>query len=242
MAHPRLVTFFEGAVDELRAAYKKSERAPSAAKGSTRENAIVTALHHLMPPVAIIHHGEVIDRHGRQSGQLDGIVRHATGVALATTPHEAPVALAEGVLAVIEAKSDLSKQWTEVKGTWSKLSKLRRAGTRLHYKSFSTPPETGIPFIAIGRKGWSTESKIVEKTTELFSDYGEDKCPTVMVAQLDPAAYCLVRFSKSKGSTAVVSILDKDEHWQSLAAVWGILVNEAHGALKRQIDWTGYMG
>jgi hypothetical protein len=126
MAHARLINFFNGVVRELRGAYVKSEGAPAACKGSLRERGIRRAIEHSLPTIASLYDGEIIDPFGGQSGQLDGIVVHATGSALATAPDDSRVALAEGVLAVIESKSNLTGQWDEVLSTWEKVSRRRR--------------------------------------------------------------------------------------------------------------------
>jgi hypothetical protein len=124
--HYRLRTFFEGVTGELLGAYRKSEGAPSNCKGSLRERGVRRAIEHSLPGMVRLYDGEVIDPFGQQTGQLDGILVHATGAALATSSDESRIVLAEGALAVIESKSNLMSQWAEVKNTCEKVAKVRR--------------------------------------------------------------------------------------------------------------------
>jgi hypothetical protein len=170
-----LVTFFTGAVDELRAAYKKSEGAPSNCAGSLRERGVRRAIEHSLPAIVRVYEGEIIDRAGGQSGQLDGILVHATGSALATDADDSRIVLAEGAVAVIESKSNLRSQWSEVERTWDKLKGLRRK------EGFGD----SIPFVVVGRQGWQTGEPIADHICDLLRDFDGFAPPTIVV-QLEP--------------------------------------------------------
>lgn len=72
--------------------------------------------------------------------------------------------LAEGVVAVIEVKSDISNQWDEVLKTANGLSKLERNyGTGI---SFGPRAGKRIPFYAVSYSGWGNFSKIQEHLKE----------------------------------------------------------------------------
>jgi hypothetical protein len=70
--------------------------------------------------------------------------------------------LAEGVAAAIEVKSDLGKQWSEVKATASKLAKLRRNFGKTESARNRHPPAV-IPLIVVGYKGWQKPDTIKKK-------------------------------------------------------------------------------
>ena len=187
MAHTRLKSFFNGAVKELRGAYEKSEDAPTPCMGSLREEGVRRAIEHSLPSVIRLLEGEIIDPFGKQSGQIDGIAVHATGSALATSPDDSVVALAEGVLAVIESKSNLSAQWNEVERTWEKIRALRRFGEQAGVWAMGPPlpSDRSIPFFVMGRTGWKKPETLRDKALELFNSFGDAaSAPPVLVVQL----------------------------------------------------------
>ena len=60
--------------------------------------------------------------------------------------------LAESVAAVIEVKSDVASQWSEVESTAKQLRPLQRYfGASM---SFGGPPAPHIPIFAVGYRGW----------------------------------------------------------------------------------------
>jgi hypothetical protein len=246
MAHPRLEAFFTGVVDELRGAYRKSEGAPAPCMGSLRERGIRRAIEHSLPNIATIYEGEVIDQFGAQSGQLDGIVVHSTGAALATAADDTRVVLAEGVLAAIESKSNLMTQWAEVERTWEMLRKLRRwegtpegvliNGGRPH------PSEAAISLIAIGRVGWAKDVTIVDHAEALFKSFDADHPPATMVVQLDPPGYGLV-YWESDGRTVrkVGKVFDEKDRWRAVANLWVTLTDYANRLAFVKPGWARYL-
>ena len=245
MPHPRLETFFNGAFDEVVAAYSKSKGAPSAVAGGLREDGIRRAIEHCLPGVARLYQGEIIDPFGRQSGQLDGIVVHASSVAVATQPHESRVVLAEGAVAVIEAKSDLTSQWDEAISTWSKVSKLRRfEGQNVPGVVFGPlvgRSEAAIPFVVIGRNGWKKDETIKEKAIELFDAFGTDGAPLCMVVQFDPPGVAIC--TAEQGERQCYSeIYDNDNRGKTLASISSQLAGRAQRIASVPIYWHGYFG
>lgn len=170
----RLSTFFRGAVDELRGAYVKSEGAPSACKGSLRENGIRRAVAYSLPPVARMYQGEIIDPRGGHSGQLDGIVVHGTSGAVATAEEDGRIATAEGVISVLESKSDISGQWDEVLRTWDQVRQLRRYDEKTHgtvtIGNALHDSDRGVPLIVMGRRGWKKGRRSPRRRSDPPSD------------------------------------------------------------------------
>jgi hypothetical protein len=239
--HPRLVTFFTGAVDELRAAYKKSEGAPSNCAGSLRERGVRRAIEHSLPGIVRLYEGEIIDRSGGQSGQLDGVLVHATGSALATEADDSRIVLAEGAIAVVESKSSLDSQWSQVELTWDKLKRLRRrkgaGGT--------------IPFVVIGRRGWKTGEPIADHIHGLLKpfekDFPGDSAPPVLVVQLEPPIVGLALWEEEPNVAlhlkVTVHAFEEGHRWQALAQPWRALTQMA---MAREADpiaipWNEYL-
>jgi hypothetical protein len=249
-AHPRLQSFFLGAVDELVAAYTKSEGAPSACKGSLRESGIRRAIEHSLPAIVRLVEGEIIDPFGRQTGQLDGIVVHATGPALATSVADSRVVLADGAVAVIESKSSLKNQWDEVLGMWGGLRKIRKSDQKavrgMGPKPMVLSGADAVPLLAIGRQGWQKPETLCDKASELFDAFGDRSPPQVCVMQLDPPGLGWVGLGIETESPLPPSrtgrIYSREERWRPLAQIWLLLTSRAQQTEQRYVDWSGYLG
>ena len=113
--HPRLVEFFNAVRKRLIAGYEGSAGMSSASKGSLREHGVRDALDPILPPMARIETGDIIDPFGGQSGQLDGVLIDHRAPTLKHAEDRPAFILAEGVIAVLESKSDVAGQWNEVK-------------------------------------------------------------------------------------------------------------------------------
>jgi len=241
MTHPRLQAFFEGAVDELRAAHKKSKFAPGACKGSLREQGVHRAVAHCLPSVARVYEGEVIDSTGGQSGQLDGIVVHATGSALATAPEESRVVLAEGVISVIESKSSLRGQWDEVLGTWKKVGALRRPLAGRAMLGTMAQHERAIPFVVIGWQGWAQKKTVAEKTRNLLCEFEGKFPPPILLVQLDPPGIGEASSDDEGNAEAKGEVFGEDDRWRTLAAVWFRIGHAARRIVTASVDWKAYL-
>lgn len=244
MAHPRIESFFTGAVDELLAAYRKSEGSAAANKGSTREEAVRKAIMHSLPATARLYDGEIIDPFGGQSGQLDGIVVAATGAALATSPTEPRVVLAEGALGVVESKSDIGAQWDEVKLTWDKLRVLRRykgSPAGAWFGGGPHPSDHAFPLLIVGRRGWKKDTTLYDKAKELFDSFGDGYAPPVLVAQLEPPGLGLVVWQDNNTWVARGTIFPTEQRWRVLGNVWGIFAERAQRFASMPVNWASYL-
>jgi len=244
MPHPRLQNFFTGAVDELHGAYRKSEGAPTACVGSLRERGVRRAIEHSLPSIVRLYDGEVIDPGGGHSGQLDGILVHATGSALATAHDDSRVALAEGVLAVIESKSSLTAQWGQVHAMWDKLKTLRKFVDEPKGIFNGAPPapfERAIPLAIIGREGWKRQEMLEAKVQELVDSFGAPECPPIIVVQLDPPGVCVFSWEDDTGPRVMSAIFDKEERWKTLSHLWSMLGEIAERVIIIPVDWTSYL-
>lgn len=133
----------------LMAGHTSGETASSATKGRDREDFIHKFLENLLPPQFRFGSGDITDLSGRRSGQVDIVVEYPLLPSLQTPNSSSRLYLAEGVAAVIEVKSDLTKQWSEVESTSKQLRPLsRKFGAR------DGIPPLHIPLFAVGYKGW----------------------------------------------------------------------------------------
>jgi len=107
-----------------------------------------------LPPVYRFGTGDATDASGKRSGQLDVVVEYPFAPSLPMVGSgQTRLYLAESVAAVIEIKSNLSKQWAEAVGVARALAPLQRKF--VWSMSFGNPPEPRIPLFTIGYTGWS---------------------------------------------------------------------------------------
>lgn len=89
----------------------------AASRGRERERFINLFLEKVFPPGYRFGSGDAIDTDGNQSGQLDVVVEFTFLPSFPALASEPRLYLAEGIAAVIEIKSDLQRQWSEVERT-----------------------------------------------------------------------------------------------------------------------------
>ncbi|MBS0624744.1 MAG: hypothetical protein JSS32_01685 [Verrucomicrobia bacterium] len=137
----------------------------SASKGLERELFIQSALSNIIAPPFRVGCGDITDLSGQRSGQLDIVIEYSNSVSfpLVNGMNTPRLYLAEGVCAVIEVKSDLVGQWSEVLSSHQKLSQLRRSYA--DWISYGRMPER-IPHFAVGFRGWKTMETIQKKLNE----------------------------------------------------------------------------
>lgn len=130
----------------------------SAAKGADRENFITIFLSKVLPPQFRFGSGDITDLTGKMSGQVDIVVEYPFLPSIPVLGEGSRLYLAEGVAAVIEVKSNLKDQWSQVERTAEQLRPLRRG---FGSSSLSAPPF--IPIFAVGYTGWKTSEALEAK-------------------------------------------------------------------------------
>jgi hypothetical protein len=205
-----LLAYLNGAFDRLLAAFSASHEMSDVTKGTVREFGLRAALEYAIPPIARLYSGDIIDCLGNATGQLDFIVAHASTPALGSRDDEPRIVLAEGVLGVIELKSNLATQWRQVERTWAKLCRIRRplpeAGFDPHGRLFvgrnnAAPAEHAISLMVIGKTGWKDAEELGRRAKALHdafakgSELGEKagSVPAITIAQLDPPSLGIVK-------------------------------------------------
>jgi hypothetical protein len=145
----------------LMGAHRASGPLASASKGNEREAFVNAFLADVLPPQFRFGTGDATDQLGNKSGQLDVVIEFPLVPSLPIVAGRSPrLYLVEGIVAVIEVKSDLSKQWDQVLDTAKQLSAL----TRNYGSGVSIGPRAGpkVPLYAIGYTGWSHFSTVKE--------------------------------------------------------------------------------
>lgn len=137
----------------------------ASSRGGEREIFVSHFLRHVLPPIYRFGSGDATDRTGQKSGQLDIVIEYPFGPSLpAVSSSDIRLYLAETVAAVVEVKSNLASQWTEVEHTASELSRLNRDLQHTMHMGRRVPVK--IPLIAVGFKGWQTIKTLKRRLEE----------------------------------------------------------------------------
>lgn len=150
-----IVARLEGIRKMLIAVHQAGSTMSSASCGAERAAFVDGFLRKIFTPQFRFGDGDATDHIGNRSGQLDVVVEYpwVPSIPLILSDHPR-LYLAEGVAAVIEVKSDVSKQWSEVIRTSKQLKKLKRQYGPGISDGFGPPPE--IPLFVVGYTGWKT--------------------------------------------------------------------------------------
>jgi hypothetical protein len=145
----------------LLGAYSAGNFFGNVTKGAEREAFLNSFLAEILPPPFRFGMGEATDQAGRKSGQLDIVVEFPFVPSLPLISGRSPrLYLAEGIVAVIEVKSNLAAQWSQVAETAASLAKLsRKFGSGI---AFGPKAGERIPLYAVGYIGWK-EFKVLKQ-------------------------------------------------------------------------------
>jgi hypothetical protein len=118
------------ALKQLREAAEGTQSATAPVKGHAREMFINQFLRKVMPPeFRISGNGEAIDSSGEKSGELDVIVENSFLPSIpffGTDGDSSRLFFCEGIASVIEIKSNLSDEWSNILAAAEKLRALNR--------------------------------------------------------------------------------------------------------------------
>ncbi len=130
--------------------------------GVERQTFIDSFLSQVLPSHFRFGSGDATDRSGARSGQLDVVIEYPFVPSLPIVGSEKTrLYLAEGISAVIEVKSDVAGQWSEVENTARQLSALRRQyGSGVSFGPQATPH---VPFFVVGFTGWKNIETVKSK-------------------------------------------------------------------------------
>lgn len=228
--NPYITHRIDGLLDQLRSGYSASKSMSSPVKGLERELFISGFLSQVFPSHYRFSSGEVADSRHRNSGQVDIVLEFPFGFSFPIFPSGPRLFLAEGVAAVIEVKSNLVTQWTQVEEKARQVSQLERCYAVQYYEQLLKAMDEGnikyddeatanslalklmtlqvenqaqprIPFYVVGFEGWGSRT-----------DPSDKLIPGVIdgIFILDPTMY-RAENSSASGYTALVMFLEKLE-------------------------------
>lgn len=134
--------------------------------GVVREHFVKEILSNILPKSVIIGSGEIIDGSGNRSGQQDIIIYQASFPVISSFTH-INTYLAEGVIATIEVKTDLSSGGPEIFSAFknqSKVLKLQKSYFELrgNKQEFEKLVDLGrIKSYVIGYSGWKKSESLL---------------------------------------------------------------------------------
>jgi hypothetical protein len=142
-------------LDVLNAGHRGGAGMANASIGRERELFINMVLGNIISQPFRIGSGEIVDRNDVLSGQTDIVIEYANTLSFPSIyPHSERLYLAESVCAVVEVKSNISVQWSEVVRKAGAVAGLvRHTGATFHQGS---PPPEKIPVFAVGYAGWES--------------------------------------------------------------------------------------
>lgn len=163
--HPLLYSRLQAIRQALVAAHQDGDGVPSAISGYVREQTIKQLILPSLPVKYRSTTGQIIDQYGNKTGQLDVIIENS-GFPSIAAPSIADVrlVLAEGVSSVIEVKSTLSSQWSQVVSTKNKVYPIRRR-YRMESITRGQVPER-VPFFVVAYQGWKELETLRSKIDE----------------------------------------------------------------------------
>jgi len=136
---------------------------PNASKGSERETLVREFFSKVQPNPTRFGSGAIIDSSGIQSGQIDIVAEFPFFPSFPTPAANERLYLAESVSFVVEVKSNIGSQWSQVESTTEKLRCLRRSwkghlGFDADALTIHEASTSRIPIVAIGFEGPQTIS------------------------------------------------------------------------------------
>ncbi len=156
-------------------AFESGADMASSNKGIERELFINRFLAEMLPSPFRLGSGEVTDRNGNITGQLDIVLEFPFLPSIPVFGTSQPrLYLADAVATVIEVKSNVAENWKEVVRTCKAIKGLKRTPGTYQKASMDGMINSGIspltsreriPFIAVGYKGWHSRG-LKQKTMQ----------------------------------------------------------------------------
>lgn len=146
------------------ASYDAGKTLSSSSKGFEREIFVEEFLKQVYPNNFRFGNGDVVDNKGRKSGQIDIVVEAPFLYSFPAHPNGPRLYPAESVVAIIEVKSDLIKQWSQVKKSVEKIRKIERVFVKQHYEKLAKD------FLRLHLSYKDREESILRKFSESYNE------------------------------------------------------------------------
>ncbi len=164
MPNQHVLARMAGIQSQLMGAHQASAPMSNASKGAEREAFINGFLANVLPPIYRFGTGDAIDVAGHRSGQLDVVVEFPFGPSLPSFAGSTRLYLAESIASVIEVKSSLPSQWSEVQRTLAALRPLTKSvGAAI---TMGMAPPTDVPLFVASYTGWKTSETVRQHVTD----------------------------------------------------------------------------
>jgi hypothetical protein len=216
-ANPHILSRLAGMQQMLIGVHSAGSTLSSSSKGAEREAFVNGFLKEVFPPPFRFGTGDATDQFGARSGQLDVVIEFPLVPSLPLTSGAPRLYLAEGIVAVIEVKSDVASQWEEVVSTARQLARL----TRTYGSGVSIGPRAGekIPIYGVGYRGWSKFESLGTRLQE---------CPEVSGILVIESGHFVGRYDAltAENTPYVYSY----ERGSSPMALWGLISCIQHAA------------
>lgn len=124
--NPYVEARLNGLHQGLIAGYEAGLGMSSATKGTERELFVKSFLSQVFPPHYRFASGEITDTNGERSGQVDIVVESPFLFSFPAHADGPRLFFAESVAAIIEVKSDLKKQWGQIRKQVEEARKVKR--------------------------------------------------------------------------------------------------------------------
>lgn len=247
----------------LNAAYDASQELSekqSAIKGTEREIFVASFLREMFPPQFRFGSGVITDANENTTGQLDIVIELPFAPSF-TLGNGAPrVYLADTVGAVIEVKSDLSDQWSEIRkqlegrdDAQSSFKALKQIKRRVIVPTGSgdlIQSET-IPAYAVGYRGFKTLKALVDRMKAANGEYVSWLRGALIVG--DPTQDGPSLFAGNDGKTKcegpeAIGAFINSLHWELHRATfpWDLLLSKLvparQDAVQNPVDLRQYFG
>jgi len=204
MVNTHVVQRLTAIQQSLLAQHAGSSGLPTAMSGHERETFLREFLQKVFPAHRRFSTGAVTDARGAISGQVDIAVEYGFAPSFPMPGTDDRLLLADALAMVIEVKSNLINQWSQVEMTTNAIKRLHRDVGVISYLG-TTKPSEQIPVVAVGYRGHATVDAL---TARLAST--EDSCRPDGALVIDSG--CFVGFgltaSGPLGLFAMTSAID----------------------------------
>jgi hypothetical protein len=165
MVSKRVQNRLKAMVNALVAKHEGGGNLSSHLKGQERELFVKEVLENIISRPFRIGSGDIVDRNDISSGHVDVVIEFANTLSFPLHTDSERLYLAESICAVIEIKSNLSDQWSEVEEKAHKLFRLER---ELGAEGFvGRAPPTKIPMFVVGYEGWQNAETVQRRLVEI---------------------------------------------------------------------------
>lgn len=211
MKETYLKTRLEAIRKQLCSVYNGGDGLSSSSIGREREVFLSHFLSEVMPQSYRFGFGDIIDESGKKSGQVDIVIENQFFPSLPLVGSSSPrLYLAESVLAAIEVKSNIRKEFDDALRTAKKIKSLTRDVADGYTEGIAKEKiNIEIPVFAVGYTGWKTVKKVEEKLNE-------NKCIDGILV-VDPGIF-VYRDSLFEGNE---TYLEGDSLWGLIRLIYG---------------------